>query len=141
MDDQRFDRHARSLALGLSRRQVARGLVGGLAALGWGRALAQDELDFDADEGPDPEATDPTCRGRPAIDNNRCPRPQCTRNANCFCAETVRGNKRCVNLRGVRCPRRDQCDKNRQCGSGEVCVKVGGCCRGRKRNLCIRLCG
>ena len=136
MDDQRFDRFARSLAPGLSRRQVARGLVGGLAALGWRGVSAQ----------PDPEDTDPSCQGKRAINNNRCPRgnrTQCTNNPNCFCVETVRGNKRCVRIRNYppNCPDRDQCDTNRQCGAGQICARVGGCCGGRKRNRCLELCG
>ena len=139
MDDQRFDRLARSLALGLSRRQVARGLAGGLAALGWGRAVAQPEGD------PNQEDTDPSCRGKPAINNNRCPRDRarCTRNANCFCAETVVGAKRCVRIRDFPpdCPERDRCDRNTDCGAGAVCIKLGGCpnCT-RRRNRCLELC-
>jgi len=136
MDDRRFDRLARTLATGVSRRQAARALAGGLAALG-GVTLGR---------APTGAATDRSCKGEPAIDNERCPvdmgggRGQCTRNDNCFCAITVAGDKRCVNLRGEECPIEDECDSGDDCDPGEVCIKVGGCCEGSPRNLCVRRC-
>ena len=86
-------------------------------------------------------ASDPGCQGEPAINNRRCPEEnRCGGDPECACAETVGGDKRCVNLRIERCPRRDQCDRNRDCPQGEICIKVGGCCGNPRRNLCVRPC-
>ena len=77
----------------------------------------------------------------PAISNRRCEPNPCGGNRNCFCAETVRGNKRCVNFRADQaCPERDLCDSNRDCPGDEVCIKIGGCCGHRRRNDCRPLC-
>ena len=145
MDDERFDRIAKSLAAGGSRRRVVRGLAAGLAAVGavavgQGRAGAQAVLDGLTGGGPEIQVTDPTCRGKRAINNLICPESRCTRQSGCLCAENARGEKKCVNLRGVRCPTRDQCERNRDCGRGEICIKTGGCCPGR-RNACVPACG
>ena len=79
--------------------------------------------------------------GQRAINNRRCPRNACGGAGDrCFCAETVNGNKRCVDLSGEECPNRDQCDSNEQCPEGELCIKVGGCCGQGRRNLCARAC-
>ena len=85
-----------------------------------------------------------TCSGR-AIDNNTCVANRCggrrrRRRAACFCAETVGGTKTCVDLREEGCPNRDQCDSNADCSGAQVCIKVGGCCGGR-RNRCVSPCG
>ena len=76
----------------------------------------------------------------PAISNRRCEPSPCGGNQSCFCAETVSGNRRCVNLRRAVCPRRDECDSNRDCPRGEVCIKVGGCCGNPRRNDCRPVC-
>ena len=76
----------------------------------------------------------------PSISNRACEPNPCGGNMNCFCARTVDGNKRCVNLRNARCPRRDECDSNQDCPRGEVCIKVGGCCGNRRRNDCRPVC-
>ncbi len=76
----------------------------------------------------------------PRISNAACRENPCGDNQNCFCAETVSGNNRCVNLRNARCPRRDECDNNEDCPRGEVCIKVGGCCGNRRRNDCRPVC-
>jgi hypothetical protein len=87
--------------------------------------------------------SDRKCRGKPALNNTRCGgRIVCRgRNQNCVCAEeAMGGDKRCVQLRSIPCPRRDECDRNRDCRSNEVCIKVGGCCGHPRRNLCVDLC-
>jgi hypothetical protein len=145
MDAERFDRVAKSLAAMLSRRR----LVGGLAAvaavgstpLGAGRAGAQGIPGLPDGSEVTTQATDPRCRGERAINNVACPRNRCTDSPGCFCTETVRGNKKCVSLRDARCPARAQCNRNTDCGSGEACVKVGGCCGQGDRNLCAPICG
>jgi hypothetical protein len=143
MDAERFDRFAKSLATRTSRRRLA----GGLAALGVvgsvlgpARTEAQGAYGLLDGSAPTTEASDPTCKGEVALNNRRCRAHQCTSNRNCFCAETVNGDKKCVNLRDVRCPRRDECDGNGDCRGGEVCIKVGGCCGNRRRNDCVPLC-
>ena len=146
MDAERFDRIAKSLASGASRRRVVRGLAAGLvslggAALGPWRAGAQGAPGLPDGSGPSTQASDPTCRGERGISNETCVANRCTTNRFCFCAETVNGEKRCVNLREEKCPLRDQCDRNRDCRGGEVCVRIGGCCGFRGRNACVRLCG
>ena len=86
-------------------------------------------------------AVDRSCRGKAAIDNVRCPAIDCSpTNDRCECTKTVNGDKRCVDYTGTQCPERDECDRNRDCRRGEVCTLVGGCCEGRRRNLCVPLC-
>jgi hypothetical protein len=82
----------------------------------------------------------PGCQGERAISNRRCPFNICGREHYCVCAETVGGEKKCVNV-DERCPRRDECDRNEDCARGEVCIKVGGCCGRPRRNDCVPLCG
>jgi hypothetical protein len=139
-----FDEVAKGLAAGtISRRRALKLtgsalLGGGLLALFPGVAGAQSNIVDETD--PTLAASDPGCRGEPAINNRRCPANNCGGDRRCFCNETVSGEKRCVNVRDARCPNRDQCDRDRDCGRGEVCVKVGGCCGNRRRNACVPLC-
>ena len=78
----------------------------------------------------------------PAINNRACIGNMCGGNRNCFCAETVTGKNRCVNLRADEaCPQRDQCDSNRDCPGDMICIKIGGCCGHPRRNDCARPCG
>ena len=141
MDAPRFDRLAKALATGASRRQAVRGLTAGLAALGgaalgWERAGAQGIAD--GFTGPTLQVSDRSCRGERAFNNRVCPQNRCGDNRFCVCGKTEGGDKRCVNV-NRRCPRQDECDGDRACARGEVCVKAGGCC-GRNRNACVRLC-
>jgi hypothetical protein len=80
------------------------------------------------------------CQDARAINNRRCNPDSCGGNQNCFCAETVSGNRRCVNLRDERCPRQDECDSNGDCTGDQICIKVGGCCGNERRNDCVRPC-
>jgi hypothetical protein len=80
------------------------------------------------------------CAGKPSVNNKKCPETNCGGNTSCFCATTVANVKTCVNFVNEVCPTRDECDRNRDCASGEVCIKIGGCCGRPRRNLCIRRC-
>ena len=82
----------------------------------------------------------------PAIDN----RNVCTTAAYCgdddsgfpcVCAKDANGESRCVDITNAYCPEKDQCDSNGDCGRLRVCIKVGACCRGSRKNLCVPKCG
>jgi hypothetical protein len=124
-----FDEVAKGLAAGTISRGRALKLTGsallggGLLALFPGAARAQQG-----------------CAGRPSVNNKRCPKSRCGGNINCFCGTTVANVKTCVNFRKELCPIVDDCDRNRDCARGEVCVKVGGCCGFPQRNRCVRKC-
>ncbi len=140
-----FDEVAKGIASGtISRRRVLKltgtALLGsGLLAMFPGVAGAQSIV-------PDDEVSveghrNPGCQGEAAINNRKCPNNRCGRGHSCFCAQTVSGEKRCVNLKNAVCPNRDECDRDRDCPRGEVCIKVGGCCGRPRRNDCRPLCG
>ncbi len=78
----------------------------------------------------------------PAISNASCRSNPCGGNRNCSCAETVSGNKRCVNFRAtIACSGTNSCDSNRDCTGDRICIKFGGCCPGsRRNNICARPC-
>ena len=77
----------------------------------------------------------------PAINNRVCIGNPCGGNPNCLCAETVSGNKRCVNLRAtIACSGQSDCDSNRDCSGDKICIKFAGCCGGRRFNICARPC-
>ncbi len=126
-----FDELARGLATGTLSRRKALKLVGA--------ALLGGALGFFSLQG---RAEGQACVGA-KIDNDRCVANRCggTRRRPCFCAETVAGNKRCVNLQGETCPSTDQCDSNADCPVDELCINIGGCCGNPGRNLCVRRCG
>ena len=142
MDTERFDRFAKSLAAGVSRRRLVGGLVA-LAAVGRGMlgpeaASAQGTPILPDGSGVTIQAN---CQGKPAANNRRCVQNPCAGGGNCFCWETITGDNSCVNIGNLRCPKRDECDRNRECGGGEVCIKIGGCCGHPERNACAPLCG
>jgi hypothetical protein len=143
-EGQLFDELSQGLASGAISRRRALKLAGaailgstGLLALFPRAAGAQSIVD---QTDPTVAASDPACQGERAINNRRCPNNRCGGDPECACAETVNGDKRCVNIDNEVCPRRDQCDSERDCSLGEVCIKVGGCCGRPRRNLCVRLC-
>jgi len=144
MDGHQFDRIAKSLFVAVSRRGTLGALAGlaavGGTALGWRGAGAQEEVSLGG--GVVSEDNDPTCKGEKAINNKVCPSNQCTRDRECFCTKTVNDQKRCVryNNQVLRCPTRDECDRNKDCRQGQVCVKVGGCCGNPTRHKCVALC-
>jgi hypothetical protein len=119
-----------------SRRRALELLAGGaLAALfGWG-------IGFKEAEAVEASRTEKSCADKRAISNKTCPRPRkCGGRFNCTCARTVGGDKKCIDLRSAHCPTVDECDGNRDCPSGAVCVKVGACCGNERRNACFRQC-
>ena len=128
-----FDDAAKGLAAGtISRRRALKVtgsalLGGGLLALFPGVAGAQVSVQS-------------ACENRRAISNRSCHARNCGGRSNCSCAKTVSGTKRCVNFRDARCPARDQCDRDRDCARGEVCIQVGCPCGNPRRNLCIPKC-
>jgi hypothetical protein len=130
-----FDQAAKGLAEGTISRGRALKLAGsallggGLLALSPGVAGAQVSVEA-------------VCEGKPAISNKACPSSRCgDPSSSCFCAKTVSGAKKCVNLENAQCPPQDQCDRNRDCATGEVCIQVGGCeCGHPRRNLCVPKC-
>ena len=144
MDAQRFDRIAKSFAARASRRRLLRGLAalglgsGVLGPSGVGARRAPGGADG---SGATIEATDPTCKGQPAFSNKVCSFNPCGGGGTCNCAESVSGSKKCVILGGFVCPPVDECDRNRDCGPGQVCIKVGACCNGSRNNLCVAACG
>jgi hypothetical protein len=142
VDVQRFDRLTRSFAAPASRR----GLMRGLAALGVGSAVLGPSgararrAPLVADRsGPSSEGTDAICKGKPAISNKSCSFTAC--GTNCACAVSTSGKKKCVQFSGgITCPIEDECNRSGDCAAGEVCIKVGKCCEGRKFNQCASQC-
>jgi hypothetical protein len=80
------------------------------------------------------------CEDRAAINNWRCPGSRCGKCPDCLCARTVSGRKRCLDFTEGICPATDECDRNRDCPIGEVCVQVAGCCGGLRKNICVPPC-
>ncbi len=133
--EQLFDELSRGVADGTISRRRALKLAGTtlLAAL-FGGSVAIDEAEA---------VTERRCRRKPAISNQRCPdRSICRETADqiCSCAETVEGDKRCVDITDEVCPTTDECDRSRDCPGNQYCIEVGACCEGRRRNLCVRPC-
>jgi hypothetical protein len=133
-----FDELTRALTVEPpSRRQALRLLAGGTLAAVFAWSVG-------AKEAGAVEAlrNDRSCAGDPVISNRRCPRriARCGGRRFCTCARAVGGDKKCVDLRTAHCPNVDECDSNSDCPSSAVCVKVGGCCRNRRRNACWRQC-
>jgi hypothetical protein len=142
-----FDELSRELASGTISRRRALKLAGaailgstGLLSLFPGAAGAQNTLD---QMGLTAAAVGQggCAEGEPAINNRECRPNPCGGNRNCLCAETVSGNKRCVNLRAtIACSGTSDCDSNRDCSGDKICIKFGGCCGGRRFNICARPC-
>ena len=67
----------------------------------------------------------------------------CKGNPECFCARTVEGGKKRVNIAGEVCPTTDECNSTADCARDEFCIVVSGagCCPGSENNLCVRKCG
>jgi hypothetical protein len=138
LDDASFDELTKRVASGtLSRAQALKMMTGAALAALVGGSVVTEETEA---------ATDQVCRNKPVINNTQCtevsPAVSCspTNNIGCRCTKTVNGDIRCADLSRSACPTRDECDRNRDCDPGEVCAKVGGCCNGSRRNLCVPLC-
>lgn len=145
---QLFDELSRGLASGAISRRRALKLAGaaivgstGLLSLFPGVAGAQSVVMYGRTVTAGAIGQGLCAEDEPGVSNRQCRPNQCGGRVNCFCAETVNGTKRCVDLRNARCPERDECDRNRGCAQGEVCIKVGGCCGRPRRNLCVSPCG
>jgi hypothetical protein len=128
-----FDEAATGLAGGTISRRKALKLTGsallggGLLAIFAGEAEARDRRDRQ-------------CTNKPSINNSRCPKSRCGLNRNCRCATTVRDVRTCVTFKNRSCPRRNECNRTRDCRREEVCVVVGGCCGHKGRHLCAPKC-
>ncbi|MGH3086727.1 MAG: hypothetical protein ACRDSJ_05340 [Rubrobacteraceae bacterium] len=92
------------------------------------------------------------CKGKRKVSDGSCPTinseddlcAPLTDTEFCVCAKLAKPRKgkpktACINLEGEVCPVTDECDKNGDCASGEVCIEVGGCC-GSPNNLCAAKC-
>jgi hypothetical protein len=131
-----FDEFTQTFTFGPpSRRQALRLLAGGALAAVFGPAVALEEAGA-----VEVMRTDKSCAGTPAISNTVCPRPRACRRRFCACARNVGGDKKCIDLRTAHCPTVDECDGDRDCPSGAVCVKVGACCGNKRRQACFRQC-
>ena len=141
MDERRFDELTKSLvAAKPSRREALRRLAGGALATVFG-GLALEEATA---QGVGTQAYNLTCRGtnppevyckggRPGD----CGRPE----TGCVCAKEKRtGDAVCVVQPAGGCPtNRNNCRESRDCGSGEVCINLSGCCTDR-RGKCAKKC-
>jgi hypothetical protein len=130
-----FDQLAKGVATGdLSRRRALRLAAGALLGATGIASLAAPAAATHRRRG---------CRDKPAISNRRCPPGTLchdTVGGECHCARTTEGDKRCVDFTEKLCPRRDECDRSRDCRDDEVCVEVGACCINPRRNVCAPRC-
>jgi hypothetical protein len=131
-----FDELAKRVASGTISRSGALKMAGAaiLGALFAG-SVAIDEAEAE---------TERKCRGKAAISNRRCPGEEgvCRQREDqiCNCAKTVEGDTRCVDITNENCPATDECDRSRDCPGSQLCIEVGACCEGSRRNLCVRPC-
>ena len=138
MENEHFDQIARSLAAAPSRRGVVRLLAGAAIAAGTG-LLSRVPRTAGAQVTP----ADAQCEAGPVIDRQRCRVNTCRNRADCACARTAEGEKKCVEFLFEEsfCKRR-QCRRDRDCPQGELCVEIGGCCEGRRnQRICVSPCG
>jgi hypothetical protein len=131
-----FDELAKGVASGTISRSGALKLAGGaLLAAVIGGSVAIDEAEAE---------TDRRCKGKKTISNRRCPEGEsvCRQREGqiCRCAKTAEGDTRCVDLTDEHCPTQDECDRSKDCPGSQLCIQIGACCEGSKRNLCVRPC-
>jgi hypothetical protein len=125
MDGRRFDALTRAVTERGSRRRLFTRLLAGtglLAGLASGRFVEPASAR---------ERDDRTCRNRPAIDNDRCREASICRvrtDQLCACARTVGGAKKCVDITGMPCPTKDECDRSSDCPGDQLCIEIGACC-------------
>jgi hypothetical protein len=148
MEGQRFDRLARAMISGAgSRRRQLRALLGGIGTGADGFALIGAPSQGDVLAGRATEAglrrklprNDPRCpANKPFASNTTCP-SEATACSEVFgaadCVLATDGTRQCA-FADVQCPDRDECDRNADCRTGEVCVKIGCQCGNRRRNVC-----
>jgi len=85
----------------------------------------------------------PRCRGRARAERSSTTKSARRSNSGrlCSCFKTVSGNTRCIDVTGgMECPTADECDRTRDCPGDQICVKIGGCCEGSRRNVCANPC-
>ena len=75
----------------------------------------------------------PICTSTPGTTEN------CKGNSQCFCARTVEGRKKCVDITLLACPSTNECDSSRDCSADEFCLVLSACC-GNTNNACVRRC-
>ena len=130
-----FDELAKGVASGtISRSGVIKLAGAAILAAVFGSSVTIDEAEAE---------TDRKCRGKPAVSNRRCPEESICRQREdqvCNCAKTTEGDKRCVDFTGEECPETDECDRSSNCPGSQLCIEVGACCEGRRRNLCVHPC-
>jgi hypothetical protein len=138
---------SRTLSRGRALQLVSAAILGGsglpalFSRLAGAQSTASEPTVASGFEGSPIQASDAGCRAGPAIDNHRCPENQCRGRLDCFCATTAGGDKVCASIGFEKvCPNRDQCDGNRDCPRGELCIQIGGCCGHPHRNLCVAPC-
>jgi len=79
------------------------------------------------------------CSGEAPICETSPEGPNCRDNPACFCFRRPGGRKQCLDTTGAMCPTVSECDRTRDCPSGEVCAVVPGCC-GSGINVCLPPC-
>jgi hypothetical protein len=130
-----FDTLTKGVARGtLSRAQALKMVVGVALAALVGGSVTSEEAEAE---------TDQVCQNKAVINNRQCPDSgaNCSpTNSRCRCTKSVNGDIRCADFSRSGCPETDECDRNRDCAPGEICAKLGGCCAGVRKNLCVPLC-
>jgi len=125
VDERRFDALARTAGAARSRRTILGAIA---AAIGAGATgVARDA----AAQGVGAEAYDLTCRQTGVQLYCQADAGAVTTCGNgCVCAGLRKGGgKKCVQEPATGCPRRtSRCRANKDCGSGEVCIRVSDCC-------------
>jgi hypothetical protein len=142
MDGPRFDALTKSLvAAKPSRREALRRLAGGAVAAVFGVHALEGASAQDVGT----EAFNLTCRGTnpPNIycqggNPGDCGRP----GSGCVCGKEKRtGDAVCVEQPQGGCPApRNSCQRSSDCGQGEACIKLKGCCGNNNRGKCVNKC-
>ena len=142
MDGSRFDDLARSLVAGTtSRRETARRLAGGALTAALGGLALDDAVAQEVGT----EAYDLECRqsGVRFFCFEDGPATRC-KGSSCLCAKSRQDGKPnvCIVSPPGGCPKKqEKCRRHKDCGSGEVCVRVSTCCsRHPGRGKCVKRC-
>ena len=144
MDERRFDELTKALvAAKPSRRDALRRFAGGaLAAVFGGFALEESSA-----QEVGTEAFNLVCKqegakffcteGTPANEVTTCK----SLASGCVGARTKGGGQACVEPPATGGPsKKEKCKKGSDCGSGETCILVSGCCGGSNRGKCVKKC-
>lgn len=138
MDERRFDELTKALVTAKpSRREALRRLAGGaLATVFGGLALEGASAEVDA------EAYNLTCQQNDAKFYCKAEANDVTpcKSGACLCAKKKGGGGVCIQEPSGGCPtKRNKCRDAGDCGSGETCIVVSGCC-GNNRGKCVTKC-